>query len=195
MIVDKQVAEPQRRSSAVPLLTFLCVVLLGAFLWLLYRDYQNRKCVKTELKHTVVERIRNKEEQKLIDSINATAINEVFVLNLPEAAPVVVTDSIFVNKDSLHIIGNGVTIVSDTSYNGPAFTMGSSCKYFLLDSVTLENFDIGVLAKNPGLHLKNVQFKNCRIPVQYNFFFNKAVVNGSLADTIFHDADAVKTDF
>ncbi|HEX8462958.1 MAG TPA: hypothetical protein VF623_16105, partial [Segetibacter sp.] len=65
-----------------------------------------------------------------------------------------------------------------------------SCKYVLLDSLTLENFDIGVLAKNKGLHLRNVQFKNCRVPVQYQFMFqNRPVVNGRFADTFFYNSE------
>jgi hypothetical protein len=73
---------------------------------------------------------------------------------------------------------------------GPAFIISQNSKYLLLDSLTFENFDIGVLTRNPGLHLKNVQFKNCRIPVQYNFLFqDRPVINGRFADTIFYNSD------
>ena len=100
------------------------------------------------------------------------------------------TDSIYINKDSLHIIGNGVTIESDTTYKGPAFTLSPTCKYILLDSLTLENFDIGVLVKNQSLHIKNVQFKNCRVPVKQEFIFTDTTnVNGRFADTILSNSE------
>ncbi|MDB5249387.1 MAG: serine/threonine-protein phosphatase [Segetibacter sp.] len=181
----------KKRRSIIPFLFFLCILLLGAFLWVLYQGYYNKKVHEDQVKNTVVpQKKRNAQEQLFLDSINGTKTSEVFVLNQADAPPIIITDSIYVNKDSLHIIGNGVTLVSDTTYKGPALTVSSSCKYLLLDSLTLENFDIGVLVKNPGLHLKNVKFKNCRIPVQYNFVFpERPIVNGRFADTIFYNSD------
>lgn len=175
-----------KKSSAVPILSFLCVLILAAFLWLLYQNYTNRRMHEKEVMNTVVQKKRNEQEQLLTDSINGTKTAEVFVMNQAGAPPVIITDSIFVNKDSLHVIGNGVILKSDPAYKGPAFTVSPSCKYILLDSMTLENFDIGVLIKNQGLQLKNVQFKNCRIPVQHNYIFSDTlVVNGKFGDTLF----------
>lgn len=178
----------KKKSSALPVLAFLCLLILAAFLWLLYQNYNNNKMHENEVMNTVVKKNRNKEEQLLADSINGTKTKEVFVLNNADTPPVVITDSILINKDSLHIIGNGVILKSDTSYKGPAFTLSPACKYILLDSLTLENFDIGVLVKNQGLHLKNIQFKNCRVPVRHEFMFSDtSAVNGRFADTIFYN--------
>ncbi|MCW3108259.1 MAG: serine/threonine-protein phosphatase [Segetibacter sp.] len=190
---QRNVVKNKKRSSIVPFLIFLCILLLAAFLWILYQNYQNKKMHEEEVKNTVTKKERNPQEQKFIDSINGSQTKEVFVLNTPETKSIVITDSIIVNKDSLHIIGNGVTLISDTAYNGPALTVSPGCKYLLLDSLTLENFDIGVLTKNPGLHLRNVQFKNCRIPVQYNFLFkDRPVINGRFADTVFYNSDSTQ---
>jgi hypothetical protein len=56
--------------------------------------------------------------------------------------------------------------------------------------LTLENFDIGVLVRNQSLHIKNVQFKNCRIPVKQEFIFtDTSNVNGRFADTILYNSE------
>jgi len=48
------------------------------------------------------------------------------------------------------------------------------------------------LAQNKSLHLKNVQFKNCRVPVQYQFAFpDNEYVNGGLGDGAFFKSDSL----
>ncbi len=181
----------RKKSGIVPLFSFLGLLILAALIWLLYQNYNNQGEEK-EVTNTLTAKKRNKQEQLLIDSINGTKTKEVFVLNQQGDPTIVLTDSISINKDSLHIIGNGVTIESDTTYKGPAFTISPSCKYILLDSLTLQNFDIGVLAKNQSLHLKSVQFKNCRVPVKQEFIFTDTMnVNGRFADTIVDDSEVV----
>lgn len=179
----------KKKSGIVPLLSFLGLLILAALIWLLYQNY-NKKGQEKKITNTLTAQKRNEQEQLLIDSINGTKTKEVFVLNQQGSPTIVLTDSIYINKDSLHIIGNGVTIESDTTYKGPAFTLSPTCKYILLDSLTLENFDIGVLVKNQSLHIKNVQFKNCRIPVKQEFIFTDTTnVYGRFADTILTNSE------
>jgi hypothetical protein len=190
------ITETRKKRSIVPLLAFLCVLLLGAFLWVVYQGYYNRKVHQEQVKNSVEVKVRNDKEQLLVDSINGTQTREVFVLNQLDAPPIIISDSILIGKDSLHIIGNGVTLLADTAYKGPALVASSSSSYLLLDSLTLENFDIGVVMKTRGLHLKNVQFKNCRIPVQYNFLFpERPVINGRFADTVFYNSDLTQNNY
>ncbi len=182
----------RRSSKAVPVLLFLCILFLGAFLWMLYKEFTQPKNQNDYVPMTIIDKKRNEQEQKLLDSINNPASNEVFVLNVAGGQPIVITDTIHIQKDSLHIIGNGVTLLRDTAYTGPAFALSSNCKYVLLDSVTIENFDVGVIIKNKALHLKNVQFKNCRVPVQYQVMFaDTGRLNVQFADTLFYSLDTV----
>jgi serine/threonine protein phosphatase PrpC len=178
-----------KRGSAAPLFGFLGLLILAALVWLVYQNYNNRNETK-DANNIAGLKKRNEQEQLFIDSINGTKTNEVFVLNQTGNPPIVITDSIYVNKDSLHIIGNGAIIKSDPTYKGPALTLSAASKYILLDSLIVENFDIGVLVKNQSLHLKNVRFKNCRVPVQQDFMFNDtSVVNGRFADTLFYNSE------
>ncbi|TDH26569.1 serine/threonine-protein phosphatase [Segetibacter sp. 3557_3] len=176
------ITEP-KKSSTVPILSILCLVLLGAFLWLLYKGYHNKRVYQQQSSNIIVKKDRNEQERRFVDSIGAASNGEVFVIAAAGAPPLTITDSVLINNDSLHIMGNGATLVGDSSYTGPAFTLGTSCRYVLLDSLTLENFDVGVLVQNKGLHLKNVQFKNVRIPVQYQFMFPQGLpVSGNLSE-------------
>ena len=190
------IGNAKKKSRIVPILSILCFLLLAAFLWLVYQNYSNDRQHRQVVEGEVAEKKRNEMEQLFLDSINRAETNEVFVMHEPGGPPIIISDSINIEKDSLHIIGNGVTLIRDTSYNGPGLTLSQSCKYVLLDSVILENFDIGVLASNEGLHLRNVQFKNCRVPVQYQFLFeNRPIVNGRFADTIFYNSDENKNNY
>lgn len=189
------VFERKKKSSIKPLLTVLGILILAAIAWLLYQNYANQKGHEEEVRNEVVVKEQSEQEKALLDSVNGQS-KEVFLLNQPDNPPIVITDSITVTKDSLHIIGNGATLISDSTYKGPAIILSSNTKYLLLDSLTLENFDIGVLTRNQGLHLKNVQFKNCRVPVQYNFMFpDRPVINGRFADTIFYNSDLTQNNF
>ena len=53
------------------------------------------------------------------------------------------SDSLFIQKDSLHVFGNGIHLVADSMYGGAAIVISPECKYILLDSITLENFRTG----------------------------------------------------
>ena len=97
----------------------------------------------------------------------------------------VISDSFIIKRDSLQIKGNGVVMVADSSYKGSCFIIDSRCKYILLDSLTLKNFDIGILVKLKGLHLNHVQFEHCRIPVKYQFIEAK--------DSLFKATDTLKS--
>ncbi len=190
---DQSVVKKKKRKSIVPFLIFLSILIVAALGWIVYQNYYNTRAHENELQNTVTVKKRNQQEQKFVDSINRNTTKEVFVLSSPQDTAIIITDSIPVSKDSLHIIGNGIRLIGDTAYKGPAFVVSSTCKYLFLDSLTLENFDIGVLTKNPALHLKNVQFKNCRIPVQYNFLFkDRPVINGRFADTVFYNSDSTQ---
>ena len=168
---------------------FLFVLLFLAFAWIIYRYYYNKYQHQQEPQEVSV-RVRNPQEAILRDSITHTATGEVFVLNQAGSSPVTITDSIVVTNDTLHIIGNGVTLVADSFYKGAAFVLSEKCKRIELDSMTLQNFDVGIIAGNKGLILRNVQFKNCRVPVQYQFLFkDKTIVNGRFADTTIYNSD------
>ena len=166
-------SKPTNR-GVVRLLKLLFLLIIVALGWLVYQNFYNAKQHKKEQQGIVIKTDRNPQEQLLIDSITHTATGEVFVLNQAGTLPITITDSINIDNDTLHIIGNGATIVADSTYKGPAFILSSNCRQIIFDSLTLQNFDVGVIANSKSLVLRNVQFKNCRVPVQYQFLFKES---------------------
>ena len=182
----------RRNSKAVPVLLFLCLLFLGAFSWMVYKEFLKKGDPQPLTTNTLQLTKRNEQEQRLLDSISDPARKEVFIMNLQGGQPIVITDTLSINKDTLHIIGNGATLTSDTTYKGAAFSVSPASRYILLDSMTLQNFDVGVLVNNKALHFKNVQFKNCRVPVQYQVpLLANALLSGRFADTIFYHSDTL----
>ena len=103
------------------------------------------------------------------------------------AEPVVITDTILIQKDTLYIkAGGNFTLMADSAYTGPAFALSPNCKYIVIDGILFQNFNVALTAFNNALHLKDVRFANCRLPVQRHFTFPDGVfVNGSLKDSAF----------
>jgi PPM family protein phosphatase len=173
-------------SGAVKLLSFLLLLVVAALIWLLFKDYKKTQQHETEVRQQPKTVQRNAQELAFIDSLNNNTTGEVFIMNVAAGQPLYITDSISITKDSLHIIGNGATLKGDSTNSLTAFVVPASTRYLLLDSLTLEDFNIGIAAQTPGVHFKNVQFKNCKIPVQYQFGFPaNTPVSGGLQDTIF----------
>jgi len=157
---------------------------------LLYQNYQNKE-KREDFQNRLITKKRNEREQRFVDSIHGAPASKVLI-DTGEFRSITITDSLFIQDDSLSIIGNGATLLSDSSYTGPAFILASACKYILLDSLIIENFDIGILIQNRSLHLKNVQFRNCRIPVQYQLLFpGNKFISGGLTDSLYYHSDSL----
>ncbi|MBA2562540.1 MAG: serine/threonine-protein phosphatase, partial [Chitinophagaceae bacterium] len=164
-ILDKHKRSSNKSNKLVPVLVFFCILFLFGFLWLLLKGTST---IKEEQKEKVqsagFRNTRNEGEQRLLNNINDTLNNNVVNLRISGGHPIVISDSINIRKDSLLIIGNGATLFRDSAYTGPALILSPQCSYILLDSIIIENFDVAILVHNKSLHLKNVQFKNCRVP-------------------------------
>ena len=96
-----------------------------------------------------------------------------------------IREPIMITKDSFRLVGNGTTLIADSSYSGAAFVINSTAKSIVLDSLVLQNFDIGVIVHKNNVTFRNVRFVNCRIPVEYLVSLPDSVVSGRLKDSIF----------
>ena len=96
-----------------------------------------------------------------------------------------IADPIIINKDSFRLSGNGVKLIADSLYKGPAFIINPGAKHIVLDSLVLENFDVGIVVQKNNITFRKVRFTNCRIPVQYLLSFPDSVLSGRFKDSIF----------
>ena len=190
-IVYEPTKIPRRRSRGlIRFLTVCCGLLLGALAWAFFKW---KPLTKTENAEVVSQ--LNPQEKKLADTINLFTTTTLLLSDSLFRQPVTLTDTLFIQNDSLYILGNANFVIkADPDFKGPAFILAPGCRYILLENVVFENFDIAILVQNKSLHLKNVQFKNCRVPVQYQFAFpDNSYINGDFSDSTFFTYDSLLT--
>jgi len=154
----------KRSSAAVWVLSFLCLLFLGAALTLYFKNESGGESMAAG-KPT-----RSRGEQVLMDSITRTATGILFMDTALTGSRVMVTDTIYINRDSAYISGGGMTLVRDSAFasRGPAIVTGPDCKLLVLDSMVFEGFHTAVLAANPEmLVLNHTSFRQCQIAVAY----------------------------
>ena len=162
---------------ALSVLLAISLMIVG---WLYYQLKQQKEAMKTGVNGPASIEKRNIAEQALNDSITSTIQPHLTIANEQGDQPIVISDTILIDKDSLTIHGNGTRLISDSAYKGPAFVLSQNCHYVLFDSLSFENFDAAILVQQGGLHAKNIRFVNCKIPViqQFNFPAGMSITGG-----------------
>jgi serine/threonine protein phosphatase PrpC len=180
---ESPVIPPVRRrkqggGKAMMVLVLLCVFFGGGFLWLLYSNYRDKKAVEET---PVVQ--KDPREQRLSASLASSRI--ILMLDSTYGDTLRLTEPLLVGGDTLHIRGNGLVLKADSTLKGPGLIFSGNCKKVLLDSLTLDGFDVALAVQNRGVRLKNVRFINCRIPIQSAYPVpGNLYVNGTAGDTI-----------
>ena len=185
--------ESHRKNGSVIILSVLLFISLAALSWFVYHDYFRKPKAVMSAPKPLQKKI-DTAQLKLQDSINDPSAKEIFLGRIVDLSqPIKINDSITIQKDSLHIHGGGISIVADSAYRGAAFILTANCKYILIDSITLKNFETGFLVHNTALHLKDVQFKNCSVPVEHKIHLpDGKTISGKIADSSFSYPDSVK---
>jgi serine/threonine protein phosphatase PrpC len=183
--------ENRKRGSSFFIIFSLILLLILA--WFIYNDYFKNRQYKAIMKPELPV-VKNTQEQRLYDNINNNTSGELSLNDLfKETRSVILNDSMFINKDSIHIKGNGITLLADSGYAGPAIILSKKCKYILLDSLGFENFTTAIFVQNKALHLKNVRFKNCPVPVLYAMQLrDDQHITGNISDSSLLKIDSVK---
>ena len=176
--LSKPAPKRRKNSRRVIVIAILCLLLVTAVASWLFEKHTLRNI---GLRMMAPE----KTTQELdFQQALASAPNGIFKATDSVAAlPLVLNDTIWIKQDTFHFNGNGMRFLKSSAFGGAAFALGDSCKYVLLENMVFENFDAGILASNNALHLKNVRFIGCRIPVltQMRFPENKPL-NGSVSN-------------
>ena len=147
--------------TAAIVLGILCAVLLIILLWQLFGQ-RDLALQPTDIKK------RNRVEQSLHDSL----LNSAGYFSISKSMfgeTITISDSISIQKDSFHLNGNGIVFTADSSYNGPAFIIAPGAKHALFENMVFKNFRTGIVTPDTTLELRNVQFQNCPVHIQYNF--------------------------
>lgn len=148
---------------AIVLLSVVCVSLLAGFLWQLLKSDKEPPAITKN----VVETNRNEQELMLQGYLD-TVSNEMAELDDSLfSKTILLSDTIIIDKDTVALDGKGITLRAGDGYKGPGLLVSSRNKAFALQNVILENFDVGVLLQNKNVMFMNVQFRNCRVSLQY----------------------------
>ena len=156
----------RNKNGVILLLTILCLLFLGGMAWMWWQ--QNKK---PGMQQALIEKERNVQEIRFQTFINASPGDTVAFNDIPGGQTIYLTDTIWIRRDSLYLKGGNLNLVKDSSVGKTvALVLGPECKNIVLDSLTFQGFDVAILAADANaLQLKNVQFKNCSIPVGFRF--------------------------
>ncbi|HYO23169.1 MAG TPA: protein phosphatase 2C domain-containing protein [Flavisolibacter sp.] len=182
---------PRRKRSNAALLALLLISLLlaGACYWL----WTKNKDLEASLPKPPPAKILNAGEKKLSDSLGlASRMFQMAPGSFGES--VIVSDTLFVRQDTLHINGNGIVLHRDSAYDGPAIKATVNNKILILENIVFKDFTTAILLQGKGIELRNVQFQNVTTPVQRQLFFPiNQPLTGFLKDTIIIQNDSLPT--
>ncbi|HVK98129.1 MAG TPA: protein phosphatase 2C domain-containing protein, partial [Flavisolibacter sp.] len=164
-------------TTAIVILTLLCLLLTAGLIWL----WMQKESGNEEPNHLIKSSV-NEAEAKLVNALQSSD-SSVFYIDSTYTSPVFISDTILINRDSLHINGNGVTLIRDSSFSGPAIVIDANSRFVLLENIVFKNFDVAILAPAKVLQLKNVRFVNCKIAVLAQLNFASDTVNTYLKDS------------
>ena len=102
-----------------------------------------------------------------------------------------ITDTTLIDRDSLLINGNGIILDADSSFRGPVFLLSPGAQYVVLENIIFRDFSVAIISGSKGLHLRNVKFQNCDVPVQYNFLLPQDLsISGLMNDSFLSQNDS-----
>lgn len=158
---------------------------LGCF-WL----WTKNKDLQASLPKPAAPQVLNAGEKGLRDSLGLAL--HTFSFSDTAHKTIVVSDTLFIRQDSLHIKGNGLVLQGDSLFGGPAFVASANNKYLLLENVIFKDFHTALLLQGKGVQLKNVQFLNCRTSVQRNLSLPaQQRLTGLVRDTVVLKKDSL----
>lgn len=187
--LEEAAAEKRSGRGIISILTLLCLLLAAGLVWFYVKASQKER--EPKILMPPASRVQSAAQLRFADSLkkNASGLKAV---SLEAAQTFFLTDSFYINQDTLRISGNGAVLQADSAFTGPAFVLGPDCKFIVLDSLTLQNFNVGIVVKKKGLRLEKVRFVNCVVPVQLDQQLPaNSFVSGIFSDNIFAYRDSL----
>ncbi|MDB4925338.1 MAG: stp [Mucilaginibacter sp.] len=178
----------KKTTGLITMLTILMLIFLVTSIWLYVQQTNEKNTLPPKAVFKVAKK-RNSQEIKLQNAIDHAKGYIVIIEDTAYKMPILISRAIQVNKDSLLLKANGkVELKSDPDYKGAAFNLAARCKSMVLDSLVINNFNIGVLAFNTSLSLKNMRFINCMAALENVFVIpDQKYINGKVTAVRFKD--------
>jgi len=182
-------AQSKKGNGLTIVLALLCILLLASSVWL-YIQWQSKGKIANTAVGTVVKKQRNATELKLQQAIDSVKSDTLVLSDTAYAQPIIISDTLHVNKDTLYIKGN-LVLKCDSGYNGPALALASTCKSMVLEGLRFQDFNTAIHLNNNEFYLRKVQFINCFQPIQNVYTFDNNKLITSAFPYITYRADSV----
>lgn len=165
---------PKKTSPLVFILAIACVALAAALAWALMRKSnapaaptEDEKLAALSTPAAPAKPARTPEEQRLRDGI--TSSTGAYALDTTAArTPITLTDSIFIQKETLHLDGGGLVLRGTPGMTAPALVFSDSVDFVFLENMVFENFPVAIQARAGVLQMANVRFVGCATSVTFN---------------------------
>jgi len=153
------------------LFAILALIFLGTTIWLYLNPQNPQPTLPAQVAVPTAKQIVISPQQfKLQQAIDNLKGNVLVLADSAFKSPIIISQPVLIKRDTLFLKTKGnIVLQADTAYKGAALILNSQCKLIMLDSLTIKNFQTGVIGYNNALSLKKVRFVNCTSPIQ-NFF-------------------------
>ncbi|MGV3658145.1 MAG: PP2C family protein-serine/threonine phosphatase [Chitinophagaceae bacterium] len=183
----KAVTTKSYKGAAIGLgiLSLMLAAAVGYLLWSIEKEEKTAKAKPDVF-------VESEAERKLIDSLQNLQGNHLVLTEAAFQNPILLTDTLLITKDSLRLSGMGnIVLQSAAGYSGAAIELSKEISDVFIDSLTIKNFKVGILAGSARLHLKGVRFVNCSLPVQYALQFTDSMaISGTIQNGRFIQSDS-----
>jgi serine/threonine protein phosphatase PrpC len=179
----------KRGAALIWALLFLAIAFAGLSYWL----WSKNRELENALPKPPPPKTVNPAEKKLADSLGlAAGIFELTTTNFGQT--VVLTDTLFVRQDTLHINGNGLVLQADSAFAGAAIKLSPNNKFILFENIIFKDFTTAIVAQGKAVRLRNVQFQNVATPVQRQHVLpGGQPLSGTIRDTVILKIDSLPT--
>jgi serine/threonine protein phosphatase PrpC len=184
---ERPVARPVTTRSdkkASPLLIgllALCFVLAGTLVWALFFRGESKDAA---LQANIQPVPPTLQEQRLIAAINSLTGDTLFLRDSLAMAPIYLTDTLLLEKDTLVFNGSGSTVIAkDSSFKsqGATIVIAPQVKHVLFENVILQDMIIAT-SNASALHFKKARFRNSYIQLNQGVRYNDSLFTGSVMD-------------
>jgi len=182
---------PKSKGGLIAILVILMLLFLGSSVYF-YLKSQEQPTSVAQQAVTPAKRPVTPLQVKLQKEIDNVKGKVLILSDTGYKSPIIISEAIQINKDTLLIKSKGhIVFQSDSGYAGPAIALSAKCKSIVLDSLSFNNFNTGILLSNNSLELKNVQFVNCKQSIQNEIAFaDKKYISGKFTPIVFK-ADSI----
>jgi hypothetical protein len=185
-----------KKKGLGPLVWILSLVSLVLAILLVWQSTQPRPAervlIPTPTEPTVVaNHHRNPAEQQLMDSLTQST-NTLVLDTSVFKSPILISDSIAINKDTFFLFGNGLVLRGDSAMKTVGLLLPQNANYVVLSDIVFEHFPTAIRSSCKSLRLRNVRFRDCGVAVSYAFHTPEMqFVNGIINEDIPFDSDSL----